>query len=172
MHRTLSALVLTSIIGLTAGAPPLVAQEGQASPSAGVESELQAINASLRRLVALLEIQVENQKTQLAVQRLDLARRDIVDRERELHDARVSRDSDAEQLVRLEESLETLPRVAEDSEMDDTELEMTLRHLTLELESAKQRVWRLDQRILDLEGELVRAREDLRIWEEVVAGDL
>ena len=49
------------------------------------------------------------------------------------------------------------------------ELEQIRLQAKIESDSLRQMAWRLDQRILDLQAELRRSREDLAAWEELVS---
>lgn len=148
-------------------APPGIAQE------AGADSEataLAGIDRSLKQIVALLKIQVGNQRAELAAQRLDIARRELVARERELHDAESSRDGYAEQQEELETRIQAYgSRTPEESGMSAEDFEFMHSQIELEFEAVKQKVWRLDQRIVDLRKEISRVHEDLDIWEALVA---
>ena len=65
--------------------------------------------------------------------------------------------------VSILDQLETVP--PEQAE----EMEMWLDQAELDLANIKQAVWRADQRILDLGNAAERTREDIEIWEEIVA---
>lgn len=110
-----------------------------------------------------------NQRIQLAVQRLDIARREVIARERELYDAQSSRDGNEEQLTSLEARVEAFEDDPAEAGINEADLEMIRRQVKIEADDLKQRAWRLDQRILDLQAELRRAREDMEAWEELVA---
>jgi len=167
-HQLICPLLIAAVFVVTGSR--LVAEE--TTEPAIQQSELARINGSLQQLVSLLEAQVRNQRTQLAVQRLDVARREVIARERELHEAEVSRDSYTSEEESIETRLETLEGDLEDSGISELELEEILRQAVVQRKSVEQRLWRLDQRILDLRSELARAREDLVIWEEMVAETL
>ena len=158
------------IVAALAGAAPGGAGQGPQGEAAPVPAAgLAEINATLKQLVALVELQVRNQRTQLAIQRLDLARRDVVARERELHDVLTSRDALEEQQTSMKARLEAFEDDPEAVGIGEEELEEYRLHAKIESEALKQRTWRLDQRALELQAEIARAQEDVKAWEELVA---
>jgi chromosome segregation ATPase len=167
MRRATACLLIVGWLSLPGSGRAEQSELGEAGSIRVVG--LAEIHATLKELVSLLELQVANQRTQLAVQRLDIVRREVVARERELHDALTTRDSYEEQQASMEARLEAFERDPEAVGINEEELEEIRLQSRIESESLKQRVWRLDQRILDLRAQLRRAREDLEAWEELVA---
>jgi hypothetical protein len=57
----------------------------------------------------------------------------------------------------------------EESGMTEADYEYVLKQIATQAESAKQNLWRTDQRIVDLREEITRLEEDRLTWEEIVA---
>lgn len=166
MRRPWTAIFLS--VAASALVAPGHAQDAEAQARAAA---LDGIDHSLKQIVELLRIQVDNQRAELAVQRLDIARRELVARERELHSAESVRDGYAEQQEELEARIEAFgARTPEESNMSAEDFEFMQQQVDLEVEAVKQRLWRIDQRIIDLRKEITRVHEDLDVWEELVAG--
>lgn len=160
--RILAAILAAALV---LGVPTLGQDTSDTSPPT-----MDSIARSLQRIVELLEMQVGNQRAGLAVQRLDIARRELVARERELHEAEQTRDRYRQQMDELESRKEAYgSSVPEDSGMTEEQFDYMRRQLELDIEASKQGAWRADQRIVDLQNEIRRVREDLDVWEALVA---
>lgn len=134
------------------------------------EAALESIDSALEEIVQLLRVHVGNQRAELAVRRLDIASRELGSRARELSDVETKRDLYARQQRELLERMETFGDAPpENSGMTEADYEYMLKQMELQAESAKQNLWRADQRIIDLRAEITRIREDLLVWEEIVA---
>jgi Tfp pilus assembly protein PilN len=146
----------------------LLALFGGASPAPGQapDDPLVGIDRSLREIASLMRLQLSNQRAELAVRRLDIARRELAARERELHAAESNRDGYQSQLESLRVQIDQFDDVPPEQ---IEEMERWRAQTELDLANLKQSTWRADQRILDLSRDIQRAREDLEIWEEIVA---
>lgn len=163
---TRDRLLMTACLFALVSPAPAAAQESATRAESAV---LDGIDRSLKQIVELLRIQVGNQRAELAVQRLDIARRELVSRERELHNAEAQRDDYARQQQELGARIEAYGSTSlEESGMQPEAFEYMRRQIELESEALKQNAWRADQRIIDLRQEIVRVREDLDTWEELV----
>jgi hypothetical protein len=150
-------MILSSVAG---------AQESSAKENA---SAVESIDRTLEEIVQLLRAHVGNQRAGLAVRRLEIASREEGARERELYDTEAKRDLYARQQQELLDRRETFGAAPpEGSGMTDSDFEYMLRQMDIQAETAKQNLWRTDQRIIDLRQELVRIREDRLAWEEMV----
>ena len=146
------------------------AAAAQNAVSQAPEAALESIDRTLKEIVDLLRVQVGNQRTELAVRRLDIASREIAVRGRELHDAERERDSYARNQKELTARSEMYGDARpEDDGMTDAQYEYMLKQFESQTETAKQNLFRADQRIIDLRQEITRAREDLLTWEAIVA---
>ncbi len=150
-------------------ADPLALAGQTGDDPAPTGSELTQISKSLQQIADLLRLQVENQRAELAVQRLDIARRELVARERELHDAESQRDNYVQSQASMETYLDEIERNRDSSGMSEEDLRQMIEQAAVQIEANKQKLWRIDQRILDIRSEIGRSREDLETWEELVA---
>lgn len=152
------AVVLSTIGAIRAEEPP------SSTPSTP------SVERSLAEMVALLRLHVAQQRTGLAIQRLEISRRELAARERELYDARVDEDGHRQSLAQLENRIEMWESSVEADEIENADRRMMERQVEIERNAIDQRIWRAQQRILDLEVELRRLRDDLDRWEAVIDG--
>jgi alkyl hydroperoxide reductase subunit AhpC/Tfp pilus assembly protein PilN len=156
--RSLAPFLLLLLLALFGGASP--------APGQAPDDPLVGIDRSLREIASLMRLQLSNQRAELAVRRLDIARRELAARERELHAAESNRDGYQSQLESLRVQIDQFDDVPPEQ---IEEMERWRAQTELDLANLKQSTWRADQRILDLSRDIQRAREDLEIWEEIVA---
>lgn len=179
MLRTLGVAV--TVVLLVALAAPVAGQG--ASPSAGssadpqaeaegdVQDQLARLNRTLERIAGLLERQVEGQRLDLTLKRLELGNRRIQTLESELRSAeekaRSLEDRQYEIQSRLKMFEDELERM-EPEQIQDNRGSFTIMvgQAERELDVVEVRLQETRQRILELENEVTRRRDDLRSLQE------
>ncbi len=166
LRRLVPPLMMLAALALVG--PPAKSQEPGPDRSAAALGE---IDASLKKIVALLRAQVDHQRAEIALRRLDIARRDLADRERELHKEQGDRDRYVRNQAELEARKEMFatPEWQAETNMKEEQVRYMRTQVEVETESLKQNLWRTDQRILDLQQQTRRIREDLEVWEAMAA---
>jgi chromosome segregation ATPase len=142
------------------------APEASAAP-AGVAAELQLLNSTLARIAALLERQLEGQRLDLRLKRLEVASRLVESLEDELARARSSRTSLADERFGMQSRLEMMATEVEQSDSDSLPMyEAMTRQAERHMKLLDTRLAELDARILELENELTRRRDDLQALQD------
>lgn len=142
------------------------APEVSAAP-AGVAAELQLLNSTLARIAALLERQLEGQRLDLRLKRLEVASRRVDALEDDLSRARSSRTSLADERFGMQSRLEMMATEVEQSDSDSLPMyEAMTRQAERQMKLLDTRLAELDARILELENELTRHRDDLQAFQD------
>ncbi len=170
-RRTIRCLALT---GLLAGvAPPFVGAAPETSTTTqSIQLELADLNESLDELVALLRSHLEGQRFELMVQRMDVVQRGLAVKERELEDLREQRASLKAEVEQTQTRLDTVGEDPAQLGISEEQVDGVLAEWERQLKVMADQVWRLDQRIITLESQVTRQREDLRAWEKAVDEEL
>jgi chromosome segregation ATPase len=149
--------------GLQAQPPPPAAL----GEPAAVAAEIQRLNTTLARIVTLLERQIEGQRLDLELKRLEVASRRVDALEEDLARARSSRTGLANERFGMESRLETLPAEVDQANPDSLPmLEVMTRQVESHLERLDAQIAEADARILELENELTRRRQDIQALED------
>lgn len=134
---------------------------------AGLAAELQLLNSTLARIAALLERQLEGQRLDLRLKRLEVASRQVESLEDDLARARSSRTSLADQRFQMQSRLEMMSTEVDQSSSEALPMyEAMTREIERHLKLLDTRVAELDARILELENELTRRRDDLQALQD------
>lgn len=171
MLRTLAVAV--SVLLLAAPAAPVAGQEPSPPPGSSAEApgdvqdQLARLNRTLERIAGLLERQVEGQRLDLTLKRLELGNQRIRTLESELRSAeekkRSLEDRQYEVQSRLKMFEDELERM-EPEQIEDNRGSFTIMvgQAERELDVIEARLQETRQRILELENEVTRRRDDLR----------
>jgi chromosome segregation ATPase len=165
---------------LIAGALPALGSLGTAAaqepppadPSALLLQEVTELNASMREIADLLRQAVDRQQTALLLQRLQQKSRGMGPLEEALREARSEQENVATNLAQLEQHFEFVEerrREAEERQgllAEDPNMEMQERQMTLERNLLEEKLASLNQRIFDLENDVLNRQSEIRDWEE------
>lgn len=171
-RRPRSVPVLVTLLILCAPAVAVHARQAPPDPPAGSEpagvaAELQRLNGTLDRIAELLESQLEGQRLDLRLKRLEVASRRVDALEEELSRVRSSRSSLADERFRMSSHLESLATEIEQADPESLPMyEAMTRQVERGLDRFDARIAELDARILELENELGRRRDDLQALED------
>lgn len=163
---------LSLLVVLIASSPTVAAQpdppdqEPTAEPIA-VAAQLGRLNTTLERIAGLLEQQLQGQRLDLMLKRVDVASRQVDSLEGELARLRSGRSSLTDERFRMQSRLEELAMEVEHSDPEalpayeamTREAERLLKHLDT-------RIGEMDARILEAENELARHWGDLQALQD------
>jgi chromosome segregation ATPase len=161
----LLALLAVPLEAIAQPRPP--AQEPSGQEPAAVAAELGRLNATLERIAGLLERQLQGQRLDLMLKRVDGASRQVDALEGELGRLRSGRSSLVDERFRMQSRLEAMVTEVEHSDPEalpayeamSREAERGLKHLDT-------RIAETDARILELENELARRSGDLQALQD------
>jgi chromosome segregation ATPase len=160
-------LLLTSTLYAAAGVRAQEPSPEAPAEPAGVATELQRLNATLTRIATLLERQLEGQRLDLRLKRLEVASRRVESLEDDLARARSSRTSLADERFGMQSRLEMMATEVEQSDSDSLPMyEAMTRQAERQMKLLDTRLAELDARILELENELTRRRDDLQALQD------
>jgi hypothetical protein len=160
----LMLMVATAVPAHTAEAPLV---------EAGLEEEVRALNDTLVELVELLRRQLESSNAAVLMQRVQLMTNRIAPIEEELHTARKEArglEDEAESMkLAADEHEAHLERSVATGETTDEqarqELELQLAMFTSRQKQVGDRLWRAQQRVIDLEFFNDTATTEIYTWE-------
>lgn len=164
-------VILTGIVSLAASAAPAVSAGGGADDrSARLVEEMAALNESMREAVALLRRHLEAQKMQLLMRRIEIRHESLIALEEELRKSRGEQSSVMQEIEQLEGSLGSLDQRIEDDDglPQAREWRMMRSEMESRAKSLKDRLYELDQKVIDLENELTDRRSEIKEWEELI----
>jgi len=166
--RTVRDAVALSLLVALLGAPVAGQQAaGEPPPERTVGERLDQLNGTLTRIAELLERQVEGQRLDLALKRVQFGSERVETLERDLRNAEDRRSSLSDEQYRIRSRLEMMAGELEEMSPEDLEgrrpmYEQMIGQAERELEILDTRIVETEQRIIDLEAELTRRRDDLR----------
>lgn len=169
-HRPRRSAVLLTVLALTApvfcarAQPPPPEAPAEAAP---VAAELQRLNGTLARIASLLEDQLEGQRLDLRLKRLEAASRRVDALEDDLTRARSGRTSLADERFQMSSRMETMATEVDQADPEALPMyEAMTRQAERLLAHLDTRIAELDSRILELENQLARRRADLQALED------
>jgi len=166
--RTVRDAVVLSLLVAVLGAPVAGQQAaGEPPPELTVGERLDQLNSTLERIAELLERQVESQRLDLALKRVQFGSVRVETLERDLRSAEDRRSSLSDEQYRIRSRLEMMAGELEEVSPENLEgrrpmYEQMIGQAERELEILDTRIVETEQRIIDLEAELTRRRDDLR----------
>jgi len=166
--RTVRDAVALSLLVALLGAPVAGQQAaGEPPPELTVGERLDQLNSTLERIAELLERQVESQRLDLALKRVQFGSVRVETLERDLRSAEDRRSSLSDEQYRIRSRLEMMAGELEEVSPENLEgrrpmYEQMIGQAERELEILDTRIVETEQRIIDLEAELTRRRDDLR----------
>lgn len=166
-----AVLVVLAPTPVTGAQPPAPVPQGVSEPALG--QELAGIRAALDQIAGLLRRQLEEQRLELILRRVDLAEARLTPLEGALRGARDQRLGVDQERKQLEARLEQLARqVEEDDEavrdMPEGDILRFTSELTLEIRLLGDRLRDLDLRIVEMENEIATDRDLVRRWIDLV----
>ena len=147
--------------------------EPQQSTAADLAQEMAALRAAIRELSVLMEQMLEQQQAtqdqqsmELAMRRLAMAREELGPIKSDLRKAEEQRRLALEDQQLLEAELDRVNNqlsqaVSEGNEERVQQLRNVPEQISVPLQRSADQVWRLDQRIIELENELAKKEEAL-----------
>jgi len=166
--RTVRDAVALSLLVASLGAPVVGQQAaGEPPPELTVGERLDQLNSTLERIAELLERQVESQRLDLALKRVQFGSVRVETLERDLRSAEDRKSSLEDDRYRIRSRLTMMADEFEEMSTEDIEgsrpmYEQMIGQAERELEILEARILETEQRIIDLETELTRRRDDLR----------
>lgn len=165
-------LVVVSLAFLAATTAPSVAADPEAPPQA-VERRLASIAESLERIAGTLERILSEQRVEVVIRRMELEARRIAPLEQELRSAREElrgRRANVEQIRTMRDDLEGRIDEAIRSGADPATLPERdeMRNLEAMLAFEESRVEEAERRVLELEQDLDRGRDAIRILDDTL----
>jgi len=169
IQRLLAVAVVVSLPGIAIAQQPAGETE-----AAQVLDQLTQINQALKRIADSLEGQLDGQRLDLMLKRLEVSERRVAVLQEQVQEAQASRSLLEDQKARTELQLsEMADRIAAgDLELSDTEAETVVTQMELDLEQSSARIAELDRQLVGLENELTRARKEIRDWQNFVDREL
>ncbi len=154
---------------------PLAAQPPAPPPPAAgeqsLEQQMAELNRSVKTLVELLRVYLARQETDVLLQRIALGHRKLAPMETELRELRSKEQALDDERAQYETMLtEFEERAGNDSEdgFSEEDLAQMRQHFELQMKLTKDKRWKLEQRILELENRLEVERQDIDALEELV----
>jgi chromosome segregation ATPase len=166
--RLATALLLALLaVPVEATAQPRSSLQEASVEPASVAAELGRLNVTLERIAGLLERQLQGQRLDLMLKRVDGASRQVDGLEGELGRLRSGRSSLVDERFRMQSRLEAMVTEVEHSDPEalpayeamSREAERGLKHLDT-------RIAETDARILEVENELARRSGDLQALQD------
>ena len=148
--------------------PPNVSDAPQLS------AQLSQIQRVLERIADSLEGQLDGQRLDLMLKRLEVSERRVAPLQEQVRKAQAERSllQDREERAKLQLS-EMADRIAAGKlELTDSEAEAVVAQMELDLEQLGSRSSELDRQLVGLENELTRVREEIRDWQDYVDREL
>jgi chromosome segregation ATPase len=169
VQRLIAVAVVVSLPGIA-----IAQQPASGSEAAQVLDQLTEINLTLKRIADSLEGQLDGQRLDLMLKRLEVSERRVAALQEQVQKGQASRSLLEDQKARAELQLsEMADRLAAGKlELSDTEAETVVTQMELDLEQLSSRISELDRKIAGLENELTRAREEIRDWQDYVDREL
>lgn len=136
-------------------------------------AELGRLNATLQQIAGLLERQLQGQRLDLMLKRVDVANQQVDSLEGEIGRLQSKRTSLADEHFAVRSRLETMATEVELSEPESLPAyEAMVRQLEQGLKHVETRITEMDARILEVENELVRRQGDLQVLQDRLDRDL
>ncbi len=147
-------------------------EESPAADETSLGSELKSLNETMRQIADLLQRHLETNEVDVYLKRLELGRQKLAPTESELRSAKSKKEGvedERKSLMAWSARLEEESEREDVSALDDSEdvSARMRRELETQVEQLKDKSWELDQKIIELENELARQKEDveaLEVW--------
>lgn len=169
-----------SVVLLAVLAAPASAAQGDDSrveptpvAATALDAQMAELNRTVKRLVELVELLVEARQSELLVQRLEVADRELHPLEEQLREARSNRDRAEQFLTEARARLDDLEGGDANSDpaltaIPDDELRQLGDDLERQIRQAEQRVGDLEAEALRLGLEIQQRHQDRRALEELL----
>lgn len=163
----LMGLLIVQGTGFAAVEPPVSVAPAAASP---LELEVATLNRSIQELVRLLREVLGRQHTDLLFKRIELGLQKMGPLENERRELLARRNADEEEFKRLQIALAARQAVEPQDPNQPENQDETAQRLMFEanVRRLKGRVAEADQRIAELDSELLRERRIIEQWEAVI----
>ena len=170
--RQTGIIALAAILLAAAGTAAVSQPEQDASEMAELSERVKELNGTLEEIVGYLQQQLQAQRTDQLLQRIDLQRRALEPPEEELRTRQAAFEELDRNLSRAEVRRDLLRRPPDDNlggnAADETQLRMAQEQADRQIEAMLTRRDELEQRIGELEGRVQGMRTELRKWEETL----
>ncbi|MGD8375840.1 MAG: hypothetical protein PVF68_06850 [Acidobacteriota bacterium] len=163
MPRTLCLLLVTAVAW--GGAVPTLARTAPPGPTG---DPLEEMSRSLREIVGLLQELRDARQVDQLMSRIALQREGLGPAERQLQDLRAQRDGASEELEQLAAEMRFLSEAAEEEPEDAGSYDIGKRQLEIQMELLRDKLARLDQRVLEAEMDLGARQARILDWEEIL----
>lgn len=163
MTKTLRLLLVAALAW--GGAVPTLAQT---APSGAGGDPLEEMSRSLREIADLLRELRDARQVDQMMSRIALQRESLGPAERQLQELRSQRDRASEELDHLAAEMRFLSEAAEEEPEDAESYGIGKRQLEIQMEVLRDKLARLDQRVLDAEADLQARQARILDWEEIL----
>lgn len=169
-----SVWISTAVFFSLALAPsPVVLGQAPPPEAATLQSEIARLNQSIAQLVTMLRENMERQRLDLMLRRVEILHLDLAPLQEELRSARADKRSLEEEQMRLQTLFNDLEqqmsRSHDDAQVLRTSEEDQREHdLKVQLKFLAGRVDSAEQRIVELENELADKRRQIDFFEGIV----
>jgi septum formation inhibitor MinC len=177
MRKLTPWLLMMACVLCGSGTPARAWQAADSPPDsspaqgASLQEQMADLNRSVQELVALLHQYLGNQQVDLLIKRVELGRQKASPLAQELRELRARRSADAERLAQLRTAQAAQgeqPERTGTSEEEEREAAVRETMLEGELKLLKGRIAQADQRIAELENELMEEERNIRSWEALI----
>ena len=172
IHRTALVVALVAA-GVLAPGGTALSQQAPPDPAPDLATSLMELNHSMKEIASLLQQQLDNQKADLLMKRMDISARALATQEQLLRAAVSERDSLSDQMTELRARADQMRAELDKEtpvgshsrkeELDRLESELELRQGLI-----KERLATADQKVMQLENDVSRFRDEIRAWQELV----
>lgn len=136
-------------------------------------NELERIADSLEEIAELLTAELESAKLQLVLRRIELSERRIQPLEEAVRDAEAAQESASLEVASMQSMLDRIENQLRDNiSALDSSTESALRtevtQVEFALRQAKRRVRNAEQRIVELENEVLTERDRVDLWQQIL----
>lgn len=166
--RVAAGIVLLSSIWV-----PLARAEESTGDLGNLEVEVAELNRSIGELVTLVRQYVQAHRVELLMRRLELKSRGMEPMQQELREARDSLDRAEEERARLEAQREAIEEEQREAPGEDSaRMEQVKSEMERWQKLVNDKLWRINQTILDLENDLARGRREIEELEGMIDEEL
>ena len=171
MRRVLLVGLCASVLAAGGGAPTAAQEPLSPGDIARLSEELAAVNRSLGEIARTLEALLRNQKVDLLIKRIELEERRLSPLGQELRGTRSRVRSSTEEIARLENLLEQEENaidqmVREGRDAPDSPERQMLPRIEAELKLQREQLEATEHRVIDLENDVARGRDQIAILDE------
>jgi len=173
MTRRVSPVVAVVAAVALSTASIALSQEPAAPPAADLAVSMAELNASMKQIASLLREHLDKQEADLLMKRMEFSSRALASQEQLLRSAVNDRDGLVQEMKELQLRLDQIR--AESDRMPGAGArpsEEELRRMSMEFELRqglyKEQLAAAEQKVMELENDVMKYRDEIRVWQELV----